>query len=280
MRRIACICLACWLLLIGCGKKTSETDISAADVKLVTEEGDIYIDLFEDTPKHKENFLKLAASGFYEDLTFHRVVKNLMVQAGNPKLAGKSDKEDAGYELAAEISDKYVHTRGMLAAARVPDMQNPLRKSSGSQFFIVTGKPTSDDTLTLIENYISQLQFSQDSALMKTFLAKPEILLLENRLKACLQAGKNDSIPLYQQQMMKVFEQFAQEKGLKRFKYSDEQRKLYKTVGGACPLDMQYTIFGKVIKGMEVVETIENGKTHNEIPAKPIHIQKVEILKK
>ncbi|MEM9990877.1 MAG: peptidylprolyl isomerase [Bacteroidota bacterium] len=146
------------------GKKTATTKknivINAPEkclVEIQTPYGNMLVELFESTPKHRDNFVKLAENGFYNDLLFHRVIGGFMIQGGDP------DSKDApankslgtggpGYQIDAEFNDDLVHTKGALAAARTGDAINPERKSSGSQFYIVHGGPISAGQLDMLEN--------------------------------------------------------------------------------------------------------------------------------
>lgn len=126
-----------------------------------TSAGDIKLKLYNDTPVHRDNFAKLAQEGFYNHLIFHRVIRDFMIQAGDPKSKEASlvhvyGNDDAGYKLDAEILPHYYHHKGVLAAAREGDDVNPERKSSGSQFYIVTGKIQNDSTLTAAREKITQ----------------------------------------------------------------------------------------------------------------------------
>jgi cyclophilin family peptidyl-prolyl cis-trans isomerase len=174
----------------GCKEKEYQAVIS-------TEYGDITIMLYNSTPKHRDNFIKLVNDGFYNDLLFHRVISNFMIQGGDPEsknaAAGTGlGSGGPGYEIDAEIGSP--HIRGALAAAR---KSNPEKKSSGSQFYIVTGNKVS-------ESELQQIELS------------------------------------------------------KKIKYNDAQRQLYLEQGGYPSLDMEYTVFGEVVSGMEIVDKISS----------------------
>jgi cyclophilin family peptidyl-prolyl cis-trans isomerase len=176
------------------------------DVILHTSMGDMGIKLFEDTPLHRANFLKLAHAHFYDSTTFHRVIKEFMIQGGDPLSKNAATKSQAGsggpgYTLPAEILPQYFHRKGMIAAARLGDQMNPKRESSGSQFYIVQGKP----------------------------MTSQEVERAEQQMKSVV--GQD-------------------------FKFSPEAREAYTSVGGSPWLDQQYTIFGEVISGMDVIDKI------------------------
>jgi len=178
-------------------------DLQAQSTKVLvkTTLGNITLVIYDDTPIHKDNLLELIKKNFYEGLLFHRVIPNFMVQAGDPnsKTAKPGDRlgtGNPGYTLPAEFRPNHYHKKGALAAARVPDGANPKKESSGSQFYIVTGRVWS--------------------------------------------AAELDQM----------------EKGGQHPKFTEEQRKVYTSVGGYPPLDYQYSIYGEVTEGMDVVDKI------------------------
>ncbi len=199
-------------------------------VAIHTEYGTMKVALYNATPKHRDNFLKLAEKGLYDSTTFHRVIEGFMIQGGDP-LTKKEDPEKKigdggpGYTLEAEIRDSLFHKRGALAAARKPDRQNPERRSNGSQFYIVDGKRYKRSDLKKLE---------------------------ERKRKAD-----------------------------KDFTFSEEKIQTYNTLGGAAHLDGSYTVFGEVIEGMKVIDSIAGVNTDpsNNRPLRPVRME-VEILKR
>jgi len=178
------------LLSSGCNQKEKEHQ-----AVISTEFGDITILLYNSTPKHRDNFIKLVNEGYYTDLLFHRIIRNFMIQGGDPQSKGAEPGRvlgggGPGYTIDAEIGAP--HIRGAVAAARTP---NAAKASSGSQFYIVTGKEISQQEL------------------LQTELSK-------------------------------------------KIKYNDTQKKLYLEQGGYPSLDMEYTVFGEVVSGMDVVDKI------------------------
>ena len=203
-------------------------------VKIYTTEGKITVRLYDDTPLHKANFLRLVEQKTYEGLLFHRVIKEFMIQGGDPQSRGADSLQilgggSLGYTVKAEILfPKYYHKRGALAAARTGDAANPLRESSASQFYIVTGKSFSDADLDMFEKRLSKVADTQGD-----------------------------------------------------FKYSEEQRRVYKTFGGAPHLDGSSTVFGEVVDGFDVVDKIENVPTRRgDRPRKDIVITRMKVVKK
>ena len=182
---------------------------------ITTSFGNMIIELYDETPLHRDNFIKLVSNNFYDGTLFHRVIPNFMIQGGDPE--SKEAKPGIhlgnggpGYTIPAEFVDKLFHKKGVLAAARLGDAVNPNRESSGSQFYIVQGQVYSEEKLRSFG----------------------------------LRSGK---------------------------KYTKEQIKSYTTVGGTPHLDGGYTVFGEVVKGLEVIEAIANVKRdENNRPLKDL----------
>lgn len=227
-----------------------------AKVSIKTPKGEIIIRLYDETPLHRDNFLKLAKQGFYNGTLFHRVIKDFMIQGGDPQSKGAPKGKQLGsggpgYTIPAEFKPEYFHKRGALAAARLGDDANPQRASSGSQFYIVWGK-------TYSEGQIGQLarQMRQQAA-QSVFND-----LVRERRAQILQLRKNRDqagLAALQDELEAMTEAIMTEKGLG--KMSDGQKEAYTTVGGVPFLDGQYTVFGEVESGLEVVEAIQNVAT-------------------
>ncbi|MCC7515106.1 MAG: peptidylprolyl isomerase [Bacteroidia bacterium] len=169
-------------------------------VEITTNLGTMRFKLYNETPLHRDNFIKLANEGFFDSTLFHRVIKNFMIQGGDPQSKNAASgamlgNGGPGYTIPAEFNTALYHKKGALAAARLGDQVNPQKASSGSQFYIVQGKPAADNELTMMEN-------------------------------------------------------------AKHMKYTPEQRKEYTTVGGTPFLDMDYTVFGELVSGMDVLDKI------------------------
>lgn len=174
-------------------------------ILISTSFGDMKIRLYDETPLHRDNFIKLAQEGFYNDLLFHRVIEGFMIQGGDPNSKGAQPGQHLGsggpgYTVPAEFNSELIHKKGALSAARLGDQMNPQKASSGSQFYIVQGKP----------------------------MTRQELDFMASRT------------------------------GLS---YTDEQAKVYEEVGGTPFLDMQYTVFGEVVEGLEVIDKIAAVKT-------------------
>ena len=247
--------LAC--AFISC-KSASNNDDNMTKVKIETNKGDIVVELYNDTPKHKANFLKLVKDGTYEGTLFHRVINNFMIQAGDPnsKTAAKDQQlgdGDVGYTIPAEfVYPERFHKRGALAAARQGDQVNPKKESSGCQFYIVTGQVYNDSTLVNMEkrkNYnVLNAAFSQ--------------LVMKNKDEIMNMQKKGDEKAL----MPVVVD-------------TPEQAEAYKTIGGTPHLDGEYTVFGEVIDGMDVVDAIQQVATNaSDRPVDDVVIKKMTIL--
>ncbi len=222
MKRIATFLLI--YLLVGITAKAQETH-----VLIKTSLGDITVMLYDDTPLHRENFKALVNNRFYDDLIFHRVINEFMIQTGNPNT--KNHQQGASYQdesfgetIPAEFKPDHIHKKGALAAARMPDQVNPRKESSGSQFYIVQGKTWPDN-------------------LMNNFNQKRPV------------------------------------------PYTEEQLKIYREIGGYPPLDLEYTVFGEVIDGFDVidriaaVQTVDPARRDNR-PVEDVRIISARVIKK
>ncbi len=189
-----------------------------------TNQGNITIKLYDDVPFHTENFIKLVSENFYDSLLFHRVIKDFMIQTGDPvsKYAKPGQFLGRGgvdYTVPAEFRKEHYHKKGALAAARMPDNVNPEKASSGSQFYIVKGKTYTDEELDYMENNGIHIKFTED------------------------------------------------------------QRRIYKTLGGSPHLDYSYTVFGEVISGFPVLDKISVAETdRNNRPLSNIRIESISII--
>lgn len=198
------------VLIAACNPKLStglrKNDLKK-DVELTTTKGVIVLRLSDSTPQHRDNFLKLVKQHYYDSILFHRVIQNFMIQAGDPNSRQAKPGEplgngSPGYTVPAEFRPTLFHKKGALAAARMGDDVNPLKASSGSQFYIVQGRVFSDAGLDSVETF---------------------------RLR-----GR---------------------------KLPQEHREIYKTLGGTPHLDQNYTVFGEVVKGLNVVDSIASTAT-------------------
>lgn len=279
MKRISILLtLAVWSMMIACtGNQQKSKSMNQGNetlVRLETTEGNITVKLYDETPKHRDNFIKLAKEGVYDSTLFHRVIKNFMIQAGDPQSKTASDTAtlgsgDVGYTLPAEIKPKFFHKRGVLAAARLGDEVNPNRESSGCQFYIVTGRKFSEAQMINMENQMNEARLEN----IFNELARKHMKEIYKMRKA------NDTEGLLE--LQDSLEAQARAKVAKEpaLKYTKEQISAYTTIGGAPHLDGAYTIFGEVTEGMDIVDKIEKVKTNRgDRPEKDIRILKAEVL--
>lgn len=240
-------------------------------VLIKTNEGDIKVKLYNDTPIHRDNFIKLVNTGFYEGVSFHRVIKDFMIQAGDPLTridSGNIPDSLKNYTLPAELNPQYYHKKGALAAARQGIDVNPYMRSSGTQFYIVQGTKYTDDELNKAEQRINS-QIKQ---------GKFNILIREtsDSLKASGVAATEAEIQ--EAASIKMFQFLSTTPD---FKFTEEQRLLYTTKGGTPRLDGTYTVFGEVTEGLDIVDRIASEKTDaSDKPLNNITILKTRIVRK
>ena len=276
--KILLICLA-FIALTACSagsKKQTNHHMENEKrtlVKLETTMGNITVALYNETPKHRDNFIKLVKEGVYDSTLFHRVIKQFMIQAGDPDSKNASDTAmlgsgDVGYTIPAEFNPKFFHKKGVLAAARQGDDVNPEKASSGCQFYIVTGRKFTEPQLLGMENKINE---QREEALFDS-LARQHMKEIYKMRKA----GDNAGLLELQDTLEAQARELADKE--EKFRFTPEQIKAYSTVGGAPHLDGSYTVFGEVTEGMEVVENIKIAKTNRaDRPVENIRILKASI---
>ena len=247
----------------------------ATRLKIKTTEGDIVIRLYDETPRHRDNFLKLAKNGYFNGTLFHRVIKDFMIQGGDPdsKNAPKGKILGTGgpdYTIPAEfVYPRYFHKRGALSAARTGDEVNPDRESSGSQFYIVWGKIYKPAELKQMER---QMAMQQEQEVFNLLAKEHREEIMEFRCNRD-QAG----LQTLQEQLIEETKKICRQKGKPTF--TTEQTEAYTTVGGTPFLDNQYTVFGEVEEGINVVERIQNRKTdRNDRPTEDVKMEAIAIL--
>ena len=272
---LSTLILCCITACTGNQKKNNNmANDNATLVKIETTMGDITVKLYDETPKHKENFIKLVKEGVYDSTLFHRVIKNFMIQAGDPtsKTASATDtlgSGDVGYTIPAEFNPKFFHKRGVLAAARQGDDVNPNKESSGCQFYIVTGRKFSEAQMINMENQMNEARL--DTVFQA--LARKHMKEIYKMRKANDMEGLMELQDSLENQARK---EVAKEPALK---FTPEQIKAYTTVGGAPHLDGNYTVFGEVVDGMNVVAEIETAKTNRQDrPTQDIRILKATVV--
>ena len=243
-------------------------------IKITTTEGDIIIKLYDQTPQHRDNFIKLVKEGYYNGTLFHRVIKEFMIQGGDPESKGAPAEKQLGsggpgYTIPAEfIYPQLFHKRGALSAARTGDEINPHRASSGSQVYIVWGKVYKEGELKQMEQ---QLEMQQQQSIFNTLVRENAAQIKQMRINRD-QAG----LMALQEQLINETEKRSAQMGKPTF--TKEQVEAYTTLGGTPFLDNQYTVFGEVESGLEVVEKIQNCATNpSDRPKKDISM-KMELI--
>ena len=257
-----CLLFSAIMLFSNCSAVESSTII------IVTDMGEIEIQLYDNTPLHRDNFIKLVKEGFYDGVLFHRVIKSFMIQAGDPNSKNAKPEENLGsggpnYTIPAEFVPENIHKRGALAAARMPDNINPEKASSGSQFYIVQGKIFTDEELNMVE-----MQIGQQLANQKYVQFRKEE---EDAMLNAGQTVNNDSIQARAERRASAW--WSENP----YKMKEEYRQIYKEIGGAPHLDGEYTVFGEVIKGIEIIDQIAEIETDNaNRPKTDIRIKKMK----
>lgn len=232
-------------LMISCSN--SEQDEL---VKIQTQFGEMLVVLHDDTPAHKKNFLSIAKSGQYDSTFFHRVMNEFMIQGGDT--SGLKSGESVG-TIPAEITSSHFHEKGALAAARKPDQVNPKKESSSCQFYIVHGKKLNPAALTELEN---RANFNKVAKCIQQALTSNEHPDL-NQLFDSLRELRNP--PLINQAVLELKDRMVELYGpINDLKFTEKQKEVYSNIGGAPHLDGEYTIFGKVLSGLHIVDSIAN----------------------
>lgn len=253
-----------------------ENQMNETQVLMHTSMGDIQLKLYNETPKHRDNFIQLVKDGTYNGLLFHRVIKDFMIQGGDvtskdAPMNKSLGAGDLGYTVPAEFNyPKYFHKKGALCAARTGDEVNPERASSASQFYIVTGKKYS-------EAESNQMEKQLENRLKQSIFAR---LQAENKPKIMeyYRSGNKEELAILRDTLIGKTELEA-EKRKDETKLPKELREIYKTEGGVPFLDNQYTVYGEVVKGIEVVEAIQNVKTNKQDrPTENVVITSVELI--
>ena len=237
--------------MTGCAQESAEKDYV---VTITTKYGDMVAILYDETPKHKENFIKLAKQHYFDGTLFHRVIKEFMIQGGDPdsktvKPGGQLGNGGPGYTIPAEINPKFFHEKGALSAARLGDAQNPTKASSGSQFYIVQGHKC-------LPYEIDQIKIDQRKlgAGLQQILADPANKALKDSLVQLRATGDMEG---FQEKVLSLIPKIERTTGTRvNREVPAEVIKTYTEVGGAPHLDGEYTVFGKVIKGFQVIDKI------------------------
>jgi peptidyl-prolyl cis-trans isomerase B (cyclophilin B) len=243
------------VLLSSCGGNQDKL------VVIETSYGNMTVLLYDETPKHKANFIKLAESGEYDSTIFHRVINGFMIQGGDIfRRSGKQEPDES--RLPAEIVKGFYHGKGALSAARQGDQMNPEKKSSSCQFYIVHGTVWDEAILTTDQIRLNQL--------LGQMFDMPEYQELFQEFQALIDEGRGDEINALALSKKEFVEQ---ETGINLTRnINEDQLKLYTTLGGAPHLDGEYTIFGRVVEGIDVIDKIAGVRTGpGDEPVQPVY---------
>jgi peptidylprolyl isomerase len=250
------------LIITGCAGNNK----NGALAEIKTTEGNIVISLSDLTPIHRDNFIKLARGGFYDGLTFHRVIKDFMIQTGDATTRPDTSFIPEDYTIPAEINDSLYHKRGAVGAARMGDDVNPDRNSSGTQFYIVQGKVYNDEELAAT---IQRIDFNR-----RQFIYNKALQELRRESQAGPSPMTDDEIQ--QNAIIKVYDELEKEGP---YTMPESRKEEYKSIGGTPYLDGAYTVFGRVVEGMDVVDAIAGAQTDkSDRPVKDIRILKIKII--
>ena len=257
-------------------KTSNDNGSGQVRVAIVTDYGVIKIKLYNETPLHRDNFLKLVKNHYYDSLLFHRVIQHFMIQGGDPDsknapfgtLLGDGGPK---YTIPAEINPKLFHKKGVIAAARESDLDNPLQASSGSQFYIVQGRVYTDSLLHLQEKRITKMM------LFNYMITKTENKPLLDDYKRFAKEEKVDSVKYINDIINQKTE--AELPNVAPYKFSEEQINAYTTIGGTPHLDNSYTVFGEVYEGLDIIDKIAAEPVDkNARPISDIRIISVSII--
>jgi peptidylprolyl isomerase len=255
MKRIALFFLLITSLLAFGSFKPGKKD-KRTKVLIHTEYGDIKIVLYDETPKHRDNFIKLVKEGTIDGTLFHRVIPEFMIQGGDPDSKKAKPGEmlgngDVGYTIPAEIMPNLFHKRGALAAARQGDDVNPKKESSGCQFYIVQGRVFNDTTLN---EALERIYMPMKQQIFMEYINDPKNAKTKDAFIRNQQRQNGDSLQILSRIVNPKIDSVFKTRPHREV--TEEQRQAYKTIGGTPHLDGGYTVFGEVISGLDVVEKI------------------------
>lgn len=276
------IITALFLSIILFGQCKNQEKKSKGELfKIETTLGDITIKLYNETPKHKENFIKLVNEGYYNGMLFHRVIKDFMIQTGDPDSktakAGKVlGSGGPGYTVEAEFKTDLIHKKGALSAARLGDQANPEKRSSGSQFYIVQGKKYTDEEL---DQMASQSEMNKLMPFVQQYISDPKNVDVLNQIQEMKKQQNRTGLDSLVKAVTEIVAKKHPE--IKLIKYTEKQREIYKTIGGTPFLDGSYTVFGELVEGLDILDKIAAVKTDsNDRPVEDVKIISIKAVKK
>lgn len=266
MKKIILLSLVISFFVFSCQTDQSKKENKNQLYKIETAYGDMIFKLYDATPLHKENFMKLIEQGYFEDLLFHRVINGFMIQGGDPNSRNAKPGIILGeggpdYTIPAEFVDTIFHKKGVIAAARQGDDTNPEMRSSASQFYIVQGKVFTDEDIKKVEDRINATRLNN---LINKYIE-------EAKNEAYNTGGIIDYEIILPEARSKAEEEFKSEG---YYKIPENKLKVYQTIGGTPHLDNAYTVFGEVIEGLDVIDKIASVETdENDRPIKDIKMR-------
>ena len=252
------------LALVWISKITIAQTYSKETVEITTSLGTMKVKLFNETPLHRDNFLKLVREHYYDSLLFHRVIQGFMIQGGDPdsktagpdKLLGDGDLK---YTVPAEFIPDLFHKKGMLCAARNGDDVNPTKASSAAQFYIVQGKVRDDAELKKYEKRINKVVIEKIKTDLQNNVDAKNIM---DKIVVFKEQKSNDSLLIYNKKLDEFINPIYEK--TPHYVFKSEHINLYKTIGGTPHLDSQYTIYGEVIEGLDVIDKIAQLETKKD----------------
>jgi len=271
-----CFFIFAALLILSCKQPVEPITLqeeTREQIEMVTNYGTMVIELYNETPLHRDNFINLATNRAYDSVLFHRVINKFMIQSGDPDSKNVAPDAalgngDAPYMVDAEMNMKLFHKKGALAAARD---DNPAKASSAMQFYIVQGKIHNDSLLDKAEIYTNQnkaREYYKNSAEKKPLL---------DSIRGALDVRNMER---YNQLLDSVLTLANSEENFIPYVMPDHYRPVYKSIGGYPRLDQNYTVFGEVVQGLEVIDSIANVETNpSDRPLKDVRIKTMRVLK-
>ena len=266
MKKIVLFSIVLSIISFSCQIDKSKKKTKDQLYKIETEYGDMIFKLYDATPLHKENFIKLIEQDYFNDLLFHRVIDGFMIQGGDPdshnaesgKILGEGGPD---YTIPAEFIDTIFHKKGVIAAAREGDDANPEMRSAGSQFYIVQGKVLTNEDVKKVENRINASRLNK---LITKYIN-------EAKNEAYNTGGMIDYQVILPEARKKAEEEFKTEG---YYKIPENKLKVYQTIGGTPHLDNAYTIFGEIVEGLEIIDKIAAVETDkNDRPVKDVKMR-------
>ncbi len=242
------------------------------DVEITTTKGTIVLRLSDKTPGHRNNFIRLVKTSFYDSILFHRVIKGFLIQTGDPRTKPSVPANTASYTIPAEFDPELFHKRGAVNAARTGEEVNPLQASSGTQFTMIQGKVFTDSMLDATEKRVTRMNA------YKLVLQDPANKGLLDKLREYGVARDTNSAKLVRAEIDTLTSRKMAV--IPPYRFSPEHRQVYKTIGGAPHLDGNYVVFGEVIAGMNVVDSIASSATNRERPLQDVRIVQARMIKR